>query len=391
MKKLTALIMALAMVMSLAAVAWATDGDEEEEVADATTEDGADNSDTGVVGVGTYEGSVDQEVFRVTLPTTTPSDLQFILDPQKLITETEGSRLGDEASFEPDATLFFRNAAYDAEEADDGEYEYSSDTAHFTVINKGATDVDVELTVTAKGTAVEGESPIIGFTDDNTFADNNDQVLYVALNTQGTDDESPTAVPISLDGSAYTATATATIAKTDGVYKYNYDETNGYSYDLLSDEEIDELDEDEFEGFKELEFWLSGAANDSATGNWGLGEDATLSLNLTWKITKFEAGPKINFTPVTGLSKGMEIALNVTRMTGYELKSVTYGDNDTQVSPTVTPVEGVAGAATITFTVDKSMNSAAPTAVKVIFTQTAQGETPAVDLDPKTVIIVATE
>ena len=400
MKKLLALMMALAMVMSLMVVAYA-DEPEPEEDNDVTTEEAADNSDDAATGAGSYEGYVDEEVFRVTLPTVEAPDLNFIIDPQKLITATEGAVLGNDPSFEEDSTLFFRNTSFDAEEAEDEEFEWSSNTAKFKVINKGGTDVDVELTVTATGTAVEaaeGESALVSFTDDDTFeANDKDKVLYIALNTQATGEEEATAVPIALDGTVYTATATATIAKTDGVYKYDFDadkyaDNNGYGYVLM-----DEDDEDfptDFESFQELEFWLSGAANPAATGDWGLGaEGVTLGLNVTWKVSKFEPGPKIKFTPVTALAKSMEISMNVMNMTGYTLKSVTYGAANTEIVPTLVAINDAnnqpTGNATLSFTVDKTMASAAPTEVKVIFTQNAVDNNPAVDLDPKTVTIVA--
>lgn len=395
MKKLLALMMALAMVMSLMVVAYAGDSEQPEEDNDVTTEEAADNSDDAATGAGSYEGYVDEEVFRVTLPTVEAPDLNFIIDPQKLITATEGAMLGDNPSFEEDSTLFFQNTSFDADEADDDEFEWSSNTAKFKVINKGGTDVDVELTVTATGTAVEaaeGESALVSFTDDDTFeANDKDKVLYIALNTQATGEEEATAVPIALDGTVYTATATAKIAKTDGVYKYDYDadeyaDNNGYGY-VLMDEDDESFPED-FEGFQELEFWLSGAANPAATGDWGLGaEGVTLGLNVTWKVTKFEPGPKVKCTPVESLGRGTEIVLNVTNMTGYELTSITYGATDTQVSFTPTAVEGVAGAYTVSIVADRNMASALPTDVKVIFTPTNAENEATPEIDPKTVTI----
>jgi len=345
---------------------------------DALTEADADNSKDAITGAGTYEGYVDQEVFRVTLPTVTADDIAFTIDPQGLIAATAaGAHTGKK--FTEAGSMFFLNTnnKVKVKEGSDDDADYSPNSDKFTVINKGASDVDVELTLTASGTAL-GENPTISFVEAVAdFADSEDTSLYIALNAKGTGDEKTTVEPIAKDGTAYKATATASIAKTDGVYEYKYDETDGYTYGL----------KDDADGFKELEFWLSGAANTNATGDWGL-TAGSLALALTWKVTKAESGgsgPRVTAEAVEGLSRNMEITLNVANATGYTLKSVTYGEESpTDVGATMTEV-AADGTATITFTVDRTMVSAAPTAVNVIFTNTeTEADTPA-----KSVTIVA--
>ena len=75
----------------------------------------------------------------VELPTEEASSLfDFILDPQRLITETNGAKYGFH-TFEPGATLYFENAEDD--------YDFSSRSDMLSIMNRG--DIPVEVTVTA--------------------------------------------------------------------------------------------------------------------------------------------------------------------------------------------------------------------------------------------------
>lgn len=80
-----------------------------------------------------------EDTVSIELPTIKePSPFNFILDPQRLITETDGAKYGS-STFEAGATLFFENS--------DSNYDFSSQSDMLTIMNKGA--VPVEVTVTA--------------------------------------------------------------------------------------------------------------------------------------------------------------------------------------------------------------------------------------------------
>ena len=80
-----------------------------------------------------------EDTVSIELPTIEePSPFDFILDPQRLITETDGAKYGS-STFETGATLFFENV--------DGDYDFSSRSDMLTITNKGT--VPVEVTVTA--------------------------------------------------------------------------------------------------------------------------------------------------------------------------------------------------------------------------------------------------
>ncbi len=109
-----------------------------------------------------------EAVVSVELPveSTGESVFDFIIDPQQLITLTNAAAYNG-ASFEPDATLYFRNA--------DGWYDYSSRSDYLTFTNLGSTYVNVSLSaqVVFDGT--------VSLADTKYFGLGNNDMLYLAL------------------------------------------------------------------------------------------------------------------------------------------------------------------------------------------------------------------
>jgi len=323
---------------------------------DVTTEADADNSPDGITGTGSYEGYVDKEVFRVTLPTVEPADLAFTIDPLGLISAT--SAAAKENKTFASGSVFFLNT----NNKTDGK-DYSPNSDHFTVVNKGAVNVDVELTLSASGTAITSEDSTLGFVaSESDFEGSTDTTLYMALNTKTTDADQATVTPIEKGATATAATASATIGTTEDAYEYTYDsETHKYVYSL----------KDDVTEFEELEFWLTGAANTNATDDWGL-NDYTLAVVLTWKITKSEgtggasSGPSVTATPGT-LTNGGTISLSVSNATGYTVKEAYYMTGETKTALTPTGTIGEDGTATITLPVNRALaNATAVTTVHLV-------------------------
>lgn len=109
-----------------------------------------------------------EAVVSVELPveSTGESVFDFIIDPQQLITLTNAAAYNG-ASFEPNATLYFRNA--------DGWYDYSSRSDYLTFTNLGSTYVNVSLSaqVVCDGT--------VSLADTRYFGLGNNDMLYLAL------------------------------------------------------------------------------------------------------------------------------------------------------------------------------------------------------------------
>ena len=165
------------------------------------------------------------DIFQVIFPSDTDHVFDFIMDPQKLISQTDAAAYGGSV-FEEDATLFFRRR--------DGEVpeDYSSSSDALVITNAGTAEVD--LTVTAS-ISMEG----ITLTDDREFTDDPNASLYLAL-TDGKD-----TVPIGEEGAAiHTALK--------GEYR----------------------------------FWLTGAVNEN--GDWSAVEGAVPKVTVTWNVASHE-------------------------------------------------------------------------------------------------------
>lgn len=123
--------------------------------------------------------AVDQDVLQteqtdtvsVELPTEEKiSPFNFILDPQMLITETDGAKYGAN-TFEAGATLYFENT--------DGDYNFSSRSDMLTVKNKGA--VPVKVTVTAW----LGQIDNLSIVQSDSFEDEAASIFLAVVDSEG--------------------------------------------------------------------------------------------------------------------------------------------------------------------------------------------------------------
>lgn len=207
-------------------------------------------------GVGQMEGIIKPDIYQVILPTDVNKVFDFVMDPQKLIEETNAAAYGGK-TYEKGATVFFHRSDGQTED------EYSSASDHITIVNRSTMPVDVLVNVDISPESLGG----ITMTDDKEFADDSDTSLYMAL----TDGEHT--VPVEAEGSYIQATIPAA---PEDAFEYIYDQESGeYSYGL----------KDDLSGvqFPEYSFQLTGAVNEK--GDWSTVEDAELLVNVTWEVT----------------------------------------------------------------------------------------------------------
>lgn len=257
--------------------------------AEVDSEDAAQGTTT---GTGDVEGIVNKDVFKVELPTVATGDttFNFILDPQGLITDTNGSAYTD-ATFAPDAKgLYFANPVTGGTTV-----EYKASSPALSAKNKGTTNVDVTLTAAAKDLSTADYS--IALSDSDTFVDKSTSV-YLAL-VSG----SQTAT-LTKDGATITDTLDAAPAD---AYEVTYNSTESkYEYGLTAAAQAAD-----YTGFDSLDFNLVGACNTNA--DWAAAKDATPGVDVAWQLERPKAAPsapsaavfvKGDDTVVSGISLG---------------------------------------------------------------------------------------
>lgn len=206
-------------------------------------------------GVVQMEGIIKPDVYQVILPTDVNGVFDFVMDPQRLIGETNAAIYGDK-TYEKGATVFFHRS--DGQTAD----EYSSSSDHVTIINRSTIPVDVLVNVDISLDSLGN----ITMAKDRGFVNDTSASLYMAL----TDGEHT--VPIGKEGS-YIQTTIPAAPK--NAFEYNYDpECGEYGYRL----------KDDLSGvqFPEYSFQLTGAANEK--GDWSTVKNVALLVNVAWEV-----------------------------------------------------------------------------------------------------------
>ncbi len=207
-------------------------------------------------GAGQTERLVRPEVYQVVLPTDVNGIFDFILDPQKLIEETNAAAYGG-TSFEKGATMFFRRS--DGQTAE----EYSSSSDHVTIVNRSNVPVEVQVDVNVLPDSLGG----IVMTGDREFTGDDGTSLYIAL-TDG-----QYTVPVRTEGSYIRTTIPAA---PEEAFEYRYDQEHGqYIYGLKSD--LSNVQ------FPEYSFQLTGAVNEK--GDWKALGKVSPMVNVTWRVT----------------------------------------------------------------------------------------------------------
>lgn len=181
------------------------------------------------------ETEADDHFFQVVLPSNTEHVFDFIMDPQKLISQTNAAAYGG-STFEDNSTLFFRRTDGGASE------DYSSSSDALVITNTGTVDVDLILTASVSLDDTEGMT----VTDDCNFTDDTDASLYLAL--------------------------------TDGKNTVAIDREKGASVSTM----LSGISE-EGETGSEYRFWLTGAVNEK--GDWSEVTGAVPKVTVTWCVS----------------------------------------------------------------------------------------------------------
>lgn len=212
-----------------------------------------------VVGKGEIEGCVQEDIYKVVLPTVAEDTFDFIIDPQGLINRTNGAAYGDKR-FEENSTLFFRRKDGEVQE------DYSNKSDEINIINMSSVAINIAVDISISETSLDG----ILLTDDREFIDDNNASLYMAL-VDGEDE-----IPILEEGISFDVTVDAA---PEGAYEYSYNsEKDEYTYKLKQDNNEVEFDE--------YSFQLTGAAN--RNGDWSQLIGKVPEINVTWKIVSQE-------------------------------------------------------------------------------------------------------
>lgn len=235
------------------------------------------------VGSGALEGTVETDVFDVTLPTevtdASKSPFTFILDPEGLIAATSNERYAD-SDFEDGATVFFNNDKQTVT-TDEGDKEltvYKSTSLAQTIENYSTYALDVTVTATV------ADLDTIVMTKDNTFADDTAASLYLALKDSTQE--------IAVEGT--TATMTAELAAIDkAAYDYAWDSTNSvYTYELIDD--LTSITVPEYS------FQLTGKCN--TEGDWSELASAAPSVSVVWKVERHVEAAAPSLTTATAVA-----------------------------------------------------------------------------------------
>lgn len=312
LKKILAATLAMTMVAGSSVMAAATPPKSYVSDTDYIATSSSDAKGT-VKGTGGMEGQVSEDVFCVVVPTKVQGSassfdgFDFVMDPQKLITQTEAAKYVTGSNikadgFVADKTLYFVNRT-------DRLLDDTSD--YVRVTNKSSMDVDITLAAQMKNHTG------IKLSDTKTFADDSVS-MYMAVIGNGTE----TAIK-ETDG----AEVKGTIAKaaTDA-YDTTYTDGVGYKYELVS------TDPDDFATY---EFALTGACNNEA--DWlGVNPAVAPEVELTWKVEPAKAAAPSIATTSYIMAENTEVLVPLDFGSGdlaaTGITSVTYKNSSNQDS-----------------------------------------------------------
>ena len=213
------------------------------------------------VGKGRLEGAVDRDVFSTRLPLQTEGKFRFIMDPEKLITRTNGAAYPGQR-MEMGQTLYFHNTSVGSK------YNYSSTSDPITIVNKGTVPVRISVSASLLGT----DSVVMSAS--SNFADAPYSHLYFAFVDAKGD------IVSTSDTSAKTVSADVIlkgVSSNDYVLRWS-DEKQDYEYVLP--ENIDPTLVPRFS------FYLQGASNPNA--DWKQVVKDPPKIQVVWKVEPLE-------------------------------------------------------------------------------------------------------
>ena len=150
MKRLMAVLMAVAMVLSLSVTAFAEEVEDTREVENLDVGDTVDGSSGGTEATSTTEGRIPDDPIDIVLPVVAAAGegevgaFDMYLDPHELITKTGAARYDAlEATFAGNGQRLY----FSSDDDEEGGTVYSGDSKTLTITNKGRLPVTVDLNV----------------------------------------------------------------------------------------------------------------------------------------------------------------------------------------------------------------------------------------------------
>lgn len=304
-------------------------------------------------GVGKIEGGDPNKVVNVILPTAADGFYDMILDPNDLLADTNYAKYtaGTVNFSGSDGRLFFNQGS------SDGKVQFGNDSMALDVINRGQENVSVQLTLDVD----KGKSTALQFVADSALNSTDAAAMYLGLVTipsAGAKDaayKAKTTTGVASTAAVVNATSSGTVSVTQEIpsvttlFKRQY--ANG-AYSYVENGTYENND------FNRTNFYLTGKINNNKA--WKDVGRTDISLTMTWKVT-----PVINETPAAPTAsvetKATAIAGNVVltynlgggNLKATAIKSVTYGDANTEITPT-----NDASAKTLTFSATRPIYNA---------------------------------
>ena len=297
-KKILAVTLAGAMLLGNSAMAFAAD-------------EGGNAS-----GEGEVQYIAKADVFSVVLPTVAEdaTTFDYLLDPDGLISKTNGDRYSGKAFDDGKTVYFLRSSKVDGTvggTAGTGNCDYTDKSDEIKAVNKSTQNVVLSVKATLE--PVDG----IIMKEDKTFSEAKTE-LYLAL--VGTDGTTPTEKAIT-DKAA--TELTATIPADPKAYTVKWNPTDKQYEKVLTDE----AQKADYTGFKSYSFQLTGACNTTEGVNWGELKDKAPKVNLVWSVKDFTiTGPQVSI--------GTDGIIRVTGLDGalYQSMKMSIGDESWPLS-----------------------------------------------------------
>ena len=303
LKRLSALILSLVMVLSLSVAAFADDI--------TNAEDGHGGIDVG----GKVEGLYDTNVYRVRLPYVDEDTktFDFILDPMGALYDTR-----DDQNYYviEDATLYFMNAAaeYDSHDFYTGNedvlqyysFALSSESDKLTIVNKSSFDVRASVAATADPGSF-GNAQLVEDDDFAYYGGLDATSIYLALK-----DADETKAISAANG----AQVSGRVPKLAGAYELTTEsdgDNNSYYYAIKPEVEADPT------AFASCEyaFYLSGKCNGAA--DWSKLGNIAPELEVTWTVEAWEddAAPAMSTLTLQVEASAEDQIIDLSELSGW--------------------------------------------------------------------------
>ncbi len=294
-KAVLAVFLSLVMILSASVFAMANENDPPNPYYNKKTAEGGTHGDGGM------EDFVDKKVFQVSVPVNGVSNdnLNFVLDPQKLLSSTDGLARGwNKNDIDSSATLFFLSQNSTAAK----KYTNTSNPLSFNNLSSVSVDVAVTAKITGS-TGITLSNDKAGFTADYTTPAMYMDVKYYTGNTGAMTEVSTNVVS---DNTVSTNMLKAVPQDQDGGEGYVL------SYNQAKKEYTYQLGENFVSGNQpgtRLNIVFSGASNEYA--DWYNLRSAQPKLEVTWNIKVHGAADETGDTDITVNSTTVAQAIQV--------------------------------------------------------------------------------